>query len=159
MNDSWLYEHVQRVPPISDEQIAKMRRIEPVVKVPESCMYRRIKGADKIHPQTESCIWNTEPHGPEFTFDTLNKTTIVTQHHSAIFFKPSLAEVYAWILVYMPKTWSLVRFFCLGDSKRIGGSTDVVCECEIMGGDMLVAGSPVMFATGAVGHELVKKEV
>lgn len=159
MNNRWLYEYVQRVPPISDEQITKMRHIDPLVKLPDSVMYRRIKDAGKIDPRNESCIWDAAPCGPEFTFDSLNRTTIITQHHSSIFFKPSLAEVYAWILVYMPTTWGNVRYFRLGDYERIGGGTDVVCKCEIMGGDMLVAGNPAAFANGSIGYELVIKEV
>lgn len=153
---SYLYENVQRVPSITDKQIAEMRHIEPVVKS-SGVMWRRILGADKIDPRNVSCVWYQEPTGDEFSFDTLNTSTIITQHHSAVFFKPSLAEVYAWIRVYMPDTWGLVKYFHLRDQFRIGASSDFGCYCEIMGGDLLVRGHEVVFPSGAIGFELVKK--
>jgi hypothetical protein len=151
----WLYEKIQRVPAISDAQIAAMRHIEPVLRDGESGMFRRIIGIGKIDPKTTSFLWDAKPTGQEFTFHTLNISTIITQHTSSVFFKPSLAEVYAWLLVYMPETWGNVTHFCLGEAKRIGGSSDIMCECEVMGGQMLVRGREHMFPGGSVGHELV----
>lgn len=152
----WMYDKVERVPPISDKQIKEMRHIEPVLKLPESCMYRRIANQDKLHARDVSFIWNAEPAGGEFCFDVLNSTTIITQHHSSVFFKPSLAEVYAWIRIYMPDSWRMVRFFCLKlDSvKRIACSSDFMAECEVMGGKMLVKGKEVQLP-GGIGYELV----
>jgi hypothetical protein len=150
----WLYDKVQRVPPISDAQIAEMRHIEPVLKIPESVMYRRIKDADLLDPRNVSFLWNAEPIGGEFTFDTLNVTEIITQHHSSVFFKPSLAEVYAWIRAYMPETWSRVLYFCLGEPTRIGGSSDFMCQCQVMGGRILVKGEPFIFPGGQTGYTL-----
>lgn len=54
--DDWLYNKVQRVPPITDAQIAEMRHIEPILRLPDSCMYRRMKGADKLHPRDVSFL-------------------------------------------------------------------------------------------------------
>ena len=157
MNKQWLYELVNRVPSITNGQIAKMRHIEPVVKIPNSVFYRRIEGADKLHPRDVSCIWHRTPIGEPFTFNTLDVTEIITQHHSSIFFKPSLAEVYAWILFYMPTEWTRVRYFCLGEANRIGSSTDIMCRCEIMGGKMLVSGG-VESVNGSELHRLIEAE-
>jgi len=152
----WLYDKVNRVPPITDEQIAEMRHIEPVLKLPDSCMYRRIAGCQSLHPRDVSFLWNANPTGDEFTFEPLNITEIITQHHSSVFFKPSLAEVYAWMRVYMPDYWGLFRFFCMGEVRRIGASSDFMCQCDVMGGEMLVRGKEFIFPSGHVGHELVK---
>jgi hypothetical protein len=153
MNNQYLYEVISRVPVITDEQIAEMRHIEPVLK---DGMCRRIKGIEKVHPRDVSFLWDAEPTGDEFTFDSLNMSTIITQHRSAVFFKPSLAEVYAWIRVYLPEEWRRVRHFHMGECQRLGASSDVFCQCLIMGGDMLVKGNRVTFPSGAIGHELVK---
>lgn len=155
MRHDWLYSKVRRVPEITDEQIAEMRHIEPVLRAPDSCMYRRIKGADKLHPRDVSFIWNAEPTGGEFAFDSLNATQIITQHHSAVFFKPSLAEVYAWIRVYLGDNWRAVRFFCMGDDvSRIGGSSDMSCNCTLLGGDLYERGDKFVLPSGAIGHKL-----
>jgi hypothetical protein len=151
----WLYDKIQRVPEISDEQITAMRHIEPVLRDGESGMYRRIIGIGKIDPRKTSFLWDAKPTGQEFTFHQLNVAKIVTQHHSSVFFKPSLAEVYAWMLVYMPESWGHFTHFCLGEPKRIGSSTDIMCECEVMGGELLVRGQEYVFANGEVGHQLV----
>lgn len=156
MNGEWLYEKVRRVPEITDAQIAEMRHIEPVM-LSETGMYRRMARAATVHPREESFLWGAEPVGEEFTFDTLNRTTVITQHKSAVFFKPSLAEVYAWIRFYLGDEWRAVTHFYMGDAHRIGGSSDIRCDCVLMGGRKLVAGKPVRFASGAVGHELVEE--
>lgn len=150
----WLYDRIHRVPEISDDQIAAMRHIEPVLRDGESCMYRRIIGIGKIDPRRTSFLWDAKPHGREFTFHQLNMATIITQHHSSVFFKPSLAEVYAWMLVYMPESWGHFTHFCLGEPKRIGSSSDIMCECVVMGGEILYRGNEVTFANGEVGHQL-----
>jgi hypothetical protein len=155
MMSKYLYEAVNRVPHITDKQIAKMRHIEPVIKS-EGGMYRRIKGVEKLHPRNVSFLWDAVPTGDEFTFDSLNTSTIITQHHSSVFFKPSLAEVYAWIRVYMPKEWDRVKYFHLSEANRVGGSTDIFCHCTIMGGGMLIKGEQITFANGSIGHRLVK---
>lgn len=149
----YLYEHVRRVPEITDDQIAEMRHIEPVLRIEH--MYRRIKNADAIDPRDESCIWNAEPTDAEpFTVGLLDSTTIITQHRSSVFFKPSLAEVYAWIRVFVPEHWNRIRFFYLGEAQRVPHSTDCWCECELLSGAVLVRGEPVMFANGEIGHKL-----
>lgn len=152
---TWIFELVNRVPSISDAEISEMRHIEPVLA--EDGMFRRIVGVEKLHPRDVSFLWNAKPHGDLFTFEQLNITTIITQHHSSVFFKPSLAEVYAWIRFYLREQWNQVKFFCLESPERIASSTDFYCKCQIMGGDMLVIGDPVTFASGAIGHQLVKK--
>jgi len=138
MSRDWLFDKLKRIPHISDAQIAEMRHIHPVVK--DGFGYRRIAGADSICPRSVCCIWDAQPVGDRFTFDTLNETTIVTQHKSSVFFKPSLAEVYAWIRLYFRKDWRMIRFFCLVDAQRISGSSDCVCQCKVMGGPMLTQG-------------------
>ena len=151
----WLYDKIKRVPAISDEQIAAMRHIEPVLASSYFGMFQKIKGISRIDPRKQSFLWDAKPIGCEFTFDRLNRSTIITQHYSSVFFKPSLAEVYSWMLVYMPDTWEHFTHFCLGEPKRIGGSSDIMCECEVMGGEMLVRGKEHVFANGEVGFSLV----
>lgn len=152
---TWIFDLIHRVPDISDDQIAEMRHIEPVLQT-DGAMFQRIARASKLHPRDVSFLWNAEPEGELFTFHTLNMSTIITQHHSAVFFKPSLAEVYAWIRVYMPNTWHHVKFFCMGESKRIGASTDIMCECRVMGGGVLVRGNSIRFADGSLGYEMIE---
>lgn len=155
-NSEWLYSKVQRVPKITDEQIREMIHIEPLLKT-DSNMYQRISGVQLIHPRKESFLWDAKPVGKEFTFDQLNITEITTQHESGVFFKPSLAEVYSWIRVYMPDEWNKVKYFCMGEFKRIGGSSDIMCQCEIMGGKTLVKGKSFVSPGGQIGYELVEE--
>lgn len=152
--NKWLFESVHRVPKITDAQIEKMRHIVPVLQ-DEGCMYRAIRDIEKIHPRDSSFLWDAKPTGRPFTFESLNITTIITQHHSSVFFKPSLAEVYAWIRVYLREDWSRVRCFCLGEAERVGSSCDFYCKCQIMGGPILMQGKAVRFANGSIGYELV----
>ncbi len=149
----YLYDKMRRVPVITDEQIAAMRHIVPVLSDGHG-MYRRIAGIDAINARNQSFLWDAKPAGEQFRFDTLNVATILTQHYSSVFFKPSLAEVYAWILVYMPDTWHLFTHFCLGEARRISRSSDVVCECSVMGGKMFVKGKEIVFPSGEIGHQL-----
>lgn len=151
----WLYDKIQRVPKISDKQIEDMRHIEPVLRVRNSSMYQKIKGIKNQDARNVSFLWYAEPTGPEFTFDTLNQSEIITQHHSSVFFKPSLAEVYAWIRIYLPKEWCLLRYFCLEEPKRIGGSSDFSARCTVMGGTMLVRGKEFVCPGGQIGYELI----
>lgn len=155
-NSEWLYSKVQRVPKITDEQIREMIHIEPLLKT-ESNMYQKISGIQLIHPKKETFLWAPKPTGKEFTFHQLNITEIITQHNSSVFFKPSLAEVYAWIRFYMPDEWNKVEYFCMGEFKRIGGSSDIMCQCEIMGGKTLVKGKSFVSPGGQIGYELVEE--
>jgi hypothetical protein len=155
-NSEWLYSKVQRVPKITDEQIREMIHIEPLLKT-ESNMYQRIAGIPFLDPRKDSFLWDAKPIGREFTFTCLNITEIITQHKSGVFFKPSLAEVYAWIRVYMPETWKDVDYFCMGEPKRIGGSSDIMCQCEIMVGKTLVKGKSFVYPGGQIGYELVEE--
>lgn len=151
---NWLYDKINRVPEISDKQIEEMRHIYPVLRT--GGFVRKIKNQELIDPRNQSFLWDADPEGDEFTFDQLNSSTIITQHHSAIFFKPSLAEVYAWIRVYMPETWNMVVCFCMGEEARIGSSSDIMCHCTLMGGPKLVKGKEFTTATGYTGYELVE---
>jgi hypothetical protein len=153
MSGPYLYEMVKRVPDISDEHIAMMRHIEPVLKFEYGC-YRRIAGMDKIDPRNVAFNWDENPIGGEFAFDTLNQVEVATQHRSSIFFKPSLAEVYAWILFYLGDNWRFVRFFHMGEWKRCGGSTDVICNCTLLGGRILVKGKQIKFCDGSIGYQM-----
>lgn len=147
-----MFEQIRRVPEITDEQIAAMRRIVPCI-LQEDGMYKEIEDADKIDARRVSFLWNAEVHGEPFTFT--NMATIITQHYSAYFFKPSLAEVYAWILFAFPQNWDKITHFCLGEPRRISGTVDCVCECMVADGPKLVRGEPVVFANGHIGYELV----
>ncbi len=150
----WLYDKIERVPTITPAQVAEMRHINPVLKVEDSPMFRRIAGAESVDPFNSSFLWDAKPEGGEFTFHTLNVTTIITQHHSSVFFKPSLAEVYAWLRVYMPNdAWRVVRHFCMGECFRIGATSDFACKCEVMGGDKLFQGRKIKLP-GGIGYEL-----
>lgn len=153
---AWLYDTIRRVPPITDDQINAMRHIEPVLQDPKSGMYRRVAKIQKVHPRNESFLWDARPTGKEFTFHALNEATIITQHESSVFFKPSLAEVYAWMLVYLPDDWNRFGYFFLGEPNRISGSTDCVCECQLLGGPLLYKGDQVVFADGSIGHRLTE---
>lgn len=139
MNENWLYDKVNRVPKISNKHVAEMRHIEPVLRV-DTVMFRRIAGISLKDPRNVSFLWDATPTGDEFTINTLNSTTVITQHHSSVFFKPSLAEVYAWIRFYMGKNWNLVKFFCLERPERMPAVTDYACHCLLMGGPILVKG-------------------
>lgn len=150
MSDDWLFDKIQRVPKISNKQIAAMRHIEPVLQDEETRMYQRIKGIEEIDPRNVSFLWDAQPTGPLFTFQTLNIARIITQHKSSVFFKPSLAEVYAWILVYMPETWEQVTCFHISNVERISRSSDCVCQCDVMGGPMLKRGKESRSLSGAV---------
>jgi hypothetical protein len=151
----WLYEQITRVPEITDAQIAEMRHILPVLAVPNSSMYQLVRGADALDPRSVSFLWDAQPEGEEFTFHILNMTTVITQHHSAVFFKPSLAEVYAWIRFYLGDNWASVSHFCMGESQRIGSCTDVMCWCELLGGPQLVRGAAA--PSGHSAYELVPR--
>jgi len=152
---TWLYEQVHRVPEITDEEIAAMRKIQPVLRVRDSMMFRRIAGAELLHPRDVSCLWNADPIGDEFTCDCLDSTTVITQHHSSVFFKPSLAEVYAWIRFYLRDSWGMVRYFCLENPERIGGSSDFSCRCILIGPRLLERGDEFTLPNGSTGHKLV----
>lgn len=130
----YLYEQVNRVPSITDEQIAAMKHIEPVVLGSDG-WYRRIPNANKIHARDCAFNWLDGTVGKGFQPGPLNQAEIITQHHSSVFFKASLAEVYAWILFYMPDSWKRVKYFCLGNGERIGTSCDFVSLCILIGGD------------------------
>ena len=144
----YLYDKVTRVPEISDEQIAEMRHIHPIFKAGPN-RYQRIKGVDKIDARKVAFLWDAEPTGPEFFFDQLNEVEIITQHYSSVFLKPSLAEVYAWIRLYMPETWEGVRFFWLDidNYHRFSGCTNWYAPCYLFGGPMKALGKMSYTAT------------
>lgn len=153
MSSEWLYDKVERVPTITDDEIDAMIHITPVLE--HNGMYREIKDIDRIDPRNHSFLWDAEPTGQEFTYEILNQTTILTQHHSSVFFKPSLAEVYAWIKIYMPNNWDKLSHFCLLDPQRVGSSCDMWCPCIIMGGPRLVRGNKFRSLSGDWGYQLI----
>ena len=136
----WLLGYVNRVPSITGEQIAEMRHILPVMQAETPGMYQLIAGSDKLDPCETSFLRGAKPQGPEFTYHVLNQVEVITQHHSSIFFKPSLAEVYAWIRFYMGDNWRQVKHFYLHDPHRVGSTTDIACQCLLFGGEQLVRG-------------------
>lgn len=132
-DDLWM--HVRRVPRISDAKIAEMRHIEPVLYDPDTNRYRKIDGVSRMDPRYTSFLWDAKPAGEPFRVDRMQTAHVITQHKSDVFFKPSLAEVYAWIRFYLSDRWSDVKFFCINTQERIHGGTDVVCQCLLIGGD------------------------
>lgn len=130
ITELWSIAHPVLVPEISDEQIEEMRAIEPLLREPETCWYRRILGISKIHPRRSSFLWDAKPTGERLTFGPLNNVAIITFHTygAPALFKPSLAEVYASIRRYLPETWTAVRYFCL-QSENLG-SEHIIGDCH-----------------------------
>lgn len=155
----YLFEMNERIPPITKEQIAEMRHIQPLLRVGETNEFQRIKDQERLHPENVSCLWNAEPIGNEICFSQLDTTTIITLHKSSVFFKPSLAEVYAWIRLYFRDNWSKVGFFCLENPRRIAASSDCVCDCLVMGTTPLVKGRGQFLESGYTAYELVPETV
>jgi len=61
------------------------------------------------------------------------------------------------LLLLWENRWShFVALACMGEVRRIGASSDFMCQCDVMGGEMLVRGKEFIFPSGHVGHELVK---
>jgi hypothetical protein len=117
------------VPDIYDHEIAAMRHIEPLLQVPGTAWYQRIKGIQDIHPRNVSYLWNAEPCGELMAFGPLGRVTIMSFHKfgAPVFFKPSLAEVYASILRFVPE-WKHVRFFSLRSENL--GTANVIGDCH-----------------------------
>jgi hypothetical protein len=155
----WLFEMRRRIPPITKEQIAEMRHIQPLLRVGNGCDFQRVKDQDKLHAENVSFLWNAEPVGNEICFSQLDTTTIITQHESSVFFKPSLAEVYAWIRLHFADNWKHVGFFCVENPRRISGSSDCVCDTVVMGNKPLVKGRGQRMDSGAISYELVPETV
>lgn len=153
----YLYELVNRCPPITDEKIAEMRHIVPVVRDKDTFFYRLQKNGSVVHPRNQAFNWDESSCGEEFTFDELNQATIVTQHCCPYLFKPSLDEVYAAILSSFGDEWRRVRFFeLLKDTvKNFGRTTDYYAECRVFGGARLVRGEQFLAADGSIGYSLV----
>ena len=137
--ETWAYSIPKIVPDITDEQIAEMRHIHPVMKEKElTCWYRHIKGAHKLHPRNVSCIWDMKPTGKRLAPHTLNEATIVTMHECSYFFKPSLAEVYAWIRFFMGDEWTRVKYFWINENQTIRlANMDVACQTTLLCDDMI----------------------
>lgn len=125
------------VPEITDEEIAEMRQIKPLLREPDSCWYRRIRGIDDIDPRKTAYTWGAEPEGEAMAFGPLNKVEIITFHYygAPSLFKPSLAEVYASIKRFCPD-WKQIWYFslksddltsanCIGDCHW--------CRCDLFG--------------------------
>lgn len=126
------------VPAIFVAEIAEMRHIEPLIRVPDSEWYQRIKGQETLCPTSVSYLWNAEPAGDRLAFSPLSRQTIVTFHKygAPALFKPSLAEVYAAIRRFMPNNWRQVKYFCLRSEDL--GSDNVIgcchwCKCDLFG--------------------------
>ncbi len=151
----YLFEMNERIPPITKDQIAEMRHIQPLLRVGETEGFRRIKNQERLHAENVSFLWDADPDGNEICFGPLDTTTIITLHKSSVFFKPSLAEVYAWIRLYFRENWAKVGFFCLENPRRINGSSDCVCDCQVMGVTPLIKGRGQFLESGYTAYELV----
>lgn len=139
MVTDWLYDKVMRVPEITDEQIAEMLHIRPLLHVRNEA-YRLAGWDNPPDPRNSSFLWDAKPIGEDLYFHAGSVAHVITTHKSSVFFKPSLAEVYAWIRVYCPENWRLFTHFCLGEVNRIPGSTDCYAVCSLFGGKTLVCG-------------------
>lgn len=51
--NGWLFDYVNRVPSITDVQIAEMRHILPVMQAETPGMYQLIDGGDKVDPRAD----------------------------------------------------------------------------------------------------------
>lgn len=153
MQSEWLYDKVNRVPKISDEDLAEMvSAITPVIRVSHS-FYQHMTWPDAPDPRHDSFLWHARPTGEEFAFHQLNECEIITQHHSCVFFKPSLAEVFAWVRLYAGENWRLFSHFCLENPARLGSSSDFYARCTLLGGSRLFKGRQI--SPGY--HELVER--
>lgn len=125
------------VPAIGDGEIAEMRRIRPLLREPDSCWYRKIKGSDTIDPRGMAFTWGAEPYDVAMAFSPLNKVDIITLHEygAPSLFKPSLAEVYGAIRRYCPD-FSKIWYFYLHsenmDAANIVGGCHW-CKCTLFG--------------------------
>jgi len=117
------------VPDIYDHEIEAMRHIEPLIREPQSNWYWRIKGIQDKHPRNVSYLWDAEPTGDRMAFGPLGKVTIMSFHKygAPVFFKPSLAEVYASIRRFVPD-WKHVRFFSLRSDDM--GPEHIIGDCH-----------------------------
>lgn len=125
------------VPEISDEQIAAMRHIQPLLREPNTRKFARIKGIEAIDPRGVSFLWDAEPQREVLYFNSLDEIGIMTFHKfgAPVYFKPSLAEVYASIMRFVPD-WSRINFFCLNSHNM--GPQNVIgnchwCYCSLFG--------------------------
>ncbi len=125
------------VPEISDEQIAAMRHIQPLLCEAGTRKFARIKGIESIDPRKVSFLWSAEPENEVLYFTSLNSITIMTFHKygAPVYFKPSLAEVYASIMRCVPD-WSGIHFFNL--RSRNMGPQNIIgnchwCYCDLFG--------------------------
>lgn len=122
---------------ISDEEIAEMRHIQPLIK--EDGLFWRIKGIDDIDPRGVSFLSGAKPTGAGLVSGMLNSVQIMTFHKygAPSFFKPSLAEVYAAIRRFIPQ-WHDAKFFYLQDDdmgvNNIMGDYHFVV-CRVFGDD------------------------
>lgn len=124
------------VPKIRRKQVEAMRHIRPLLRI-DGSVYSPIKGIDKIDPFKTSFLWNAEPEDLKYLFPFSDSIEILTFHTYAatVFFKPSLAEVYASIRRFV-RDWSHVRWFCLETSNldRLNVIGDVhFVRCRLFG--------------------------
>lgn len=119
----WMFENVDLVPPITDDQIREMLMVmTPMVSVGD-VFYRQIDIVG-VDCRTVSYMWSPKPFGPELIADTAAESTIPTYHTfgAPVFFKPSLAEVLGAILRFT-KDWRKVRYFSMtSDAPKVFGS-------------------------------------
>ena len=127
------------IPEISDSLVERMRsHIEPLIPDSDAGSgYRRIKDVERIDARRQSFLWDAEPCGPRLVFEPLNQLQIITFHAfgAPVFFKPSLAEVYAGILRFVPE-WERIRFFALRADNL--GADNIIgschwCRCSLFG--------------------------
>lgn len=114
---------------LMDHELDAMRHIEPLLRVPDTCWYRRIADIQTIDPRGVSYLWSAKPTGSRMAFGPLSQITIMSFHRygAPVFFKPSLAEVYGAIRRFVPD-WSRVRFFCLRADDM--GPEHVIGDCH-----------------------------
>lgn len=133
----WNNTDVKMIQDISDEEIAEMQHIQPLIE--RVGLLWRIRGIDDIDPRRTSFLWDAEPAGVGLIPGALNSVQIMTFHKygAPSFFKPSLAEVYSAIRRFIPQ-WKEAKFFHLQDDNlsvsNIMGDYHFV-RCSVFGDD------------------------
>ena len=114
---------------LMEHEIEAMRHIEPLLNIPDTCAYQRIRGIQSVDPRGETYLWDAEPYGERLCFGPLNSITIMSFHRfgAPALFKPSLAEVYGSIHRFVPD-WSRVRFFSLRADNM--GPEHILGDCH-----------------------------
>lgn len=137
---SCLYNKINRVPKITREQVMEMIHIRPVLHGAGCFFYECGWDNGDPDPFNVAFLWDVKPVGDEFTFCDLNSALIIATTESSYYYKPTLAEIYAWIRVQAPDTWMLFSHFCVGEPTQFAGTVDYYMPVRLFGGPKLIKG-------------------